>query len=70
LDVVEGEPIGKDHPLLRYNNIIATPHIATYTYNALAGMNEAIVKAIESYLQGKPIDGVVVYPKNPRKLPC
>jgi D-3-phosphoglycerate dehydrogenase len=67
LDVVEGEPIGKDHPLLKYNNVIVTPHIAAYTHEALAGMDEAVVKAIESYLQGKPIEGLVVYPKNPRR---
>jgi hypothetical protein len=30
-------------------------------------MDEAAVKAIESYLQGKPIEGLVVYPKNPRR---
>ena len=68
LDVVEGEPIDADHVLLKYPNVILTPHIAAYTYEALAGMDEAVVKAIVSYLQGKPIDGVVVAPRYPRKL--
>ncbi len=68
LDVVEGEPIGLDHPLLRFENVIVTPHIAAYTYEALRGMDEAVVEAILNYLSGKPIDGLVVMPKNPRKL--
>jgi D-3-phosphoglycerate dehydrogenase len=68
LDVVEGEPIGPDHPLLRFENVIITPHIAAYTYEALRGMDEAVVEAILNYLSGKPIDGAVVLPKNPRRL--
>ena len=68
LDVVEGEPIGPDHPLLKFENVIVTPHIAAYTYEALRGMDEAVVEAILNYLSGKPIDGLVVMPKNPRKL--
>ncbi len=68
LDVVEGEPIGADHMLLKCPNVIVTPHIAAYTYEALAGMDEAVVEAVINYLQGKPIDGVVVAPKHPRKL--
>jgi D-3-phosphoglycerate dehydrogenase len=68
-DVVEGEPIGPDHRLLKYPNVIITPHIAAYTYESLKSMDEAVVEAIESYLQEKPIDGVVVYPRSPRKPP-
>jgi len=68
LDVVEGEPIGADHPLLKYPNVIITPHIAAYTYEALKGMDDAVVEAIESYLSGRPIDGLVVEPKKPRRL--
>jgi len=68
MDVVEGEPIDSSHPFLRYENIIITPHIAAYTWEALKGMDEAMVEAIKNYLEGKPIDGVVVMPRNPRKL--
>ena len=67
-DVVEGEPISKDHRLLRYSNVLITPHIAFYTYEAQAHMDYAVVNAIEEYLRGKPISGVVVYPKQLRKL--
>ena len=68
MDVVEGEPIDSSHPFLRYKNIIITPHIAAYTWEALKGMDEAMVEAIKNYLEGKPIDGVVVMPRNPRKM--
>ncbi len=68
LDVVEGEPIDANHPLNKYPNIVITPHIAAYTYEALQGMDEAVVEAIENYLSNKPIDGIVVTPPRPRKL--
>ncbi|MEM4717808.1 MAG: D-isomer specific 2-hydroxyacid dehydrogenase family protein [Desulfurococcaceae archaeon] len=67
-DVVEGEPIGPDHPLLKYNNVIITPHIAAYTLEALKGMDDAIVEAIINYLNNKPINGIVAFPDNPRRL--
>ncbi|MEM0296736.1 MAG: D-isomer specific 2-hydroxyacid dehydrogenase family protein [Zestosphaera sp.] len=69
LDVVEGEPIGRDHQLLKHENIIVTPHIAAYTWEAVKGMDDAMVEAVVNYLSGKPLDGVVVMPSNPRKLP-
>ncbi|MEM4487067.1 MAG: D-isomer specific 2-hydroxyacid dehydrogenase family protein [Zestosphaera sp.] len=68
LDVVEGEPIDRDHQLLKYENIIVTPHIAAYTWEAVKGMDDAVVEAVMNYLSGRPPDGVVVMPKSPRKL--
>ncbi len=68
LDVVEGEPIDKNHPLLKLRNVIITPHIAAYTIEALKGMDQAVVDAIKNYMEGKPIEGLVVMPKNPRRL--
>ncbi len=68
LDVVEGEPIGPDHPLLRFENVIVTLHVAAYTREALRGMDMAVVKAIEDYLAGRPVEGAVVTPARPRPL--
>lgn len=67
-DVVEGEPIGPEHPLLKYDNVIITPHIAAYTLEALKGMDDAVVAAIINYLNNKPIDGIIVLPQKPRKF--
>ncbi|OYT48660.1 MAG: hydroxyacid dehydrogenase [Desulfurococcales archaeon ex4484_42] len=68
LDVIENEPIDNSHPILRFKNVIVTPHIAAYTYESLHGMDYIAVEAIESYLKGRPIRGAVVMPKNPRRL--
>jgi len=67
-DVMESEPISKEHRFLKYPNIIITPHIAFYTREAQIAMDYTVVEAIENYLQGKPISGIVVYPRQPRKL--
>ncbi|MEM2261281.1 MAG: D-isomer specific 2-hydroxyacid dehydrogenase family protein [Ignisphaera sp.] len=68
LDVVEGEPIDEKHQLLKYSNVIITPHIGAYTYESLIGMDEAVVEAIECYINNKPIDGIVVMPRRRRVL--
>lgn len=68
LDVVEGEPIDEKHPLQKYSNVIITPHIGAYTYESLMGMDDAVVEAIENYLNNKPIDGIVVMPRKRRQL--
>lgn len=44
LDVIEGEPIGSDHPLLKYDNVVVTPHIAAYTHEALKAMDEYVAR--------------------------
>jgi len=62
LDVVEKEPIELEHPLLKYSNVIITPHIAAYTREALTAMDETIVEAIFNYMDNKPIEGIVVDP--------
>jgi phosphoglycerate dehydrogenase-like enzyme len=68
LDVIEKEPIELGHPFLKYSNVIITPHIAAYTWEALTAMDETIVEAIFSYLDNKPIEGIVVDPKKCRNL--
>lgn len=68
LDVVEKEPIELEHPLLKYSNVIVTPHIAAYTREALTAMDETMVEAIFSYLDNKPIEGIVVDPRKCRSL--
>jgi len=71
LDVVEGEPIGEDHPLLKFDNVVITPHIAAYTVEALRGMDEAVVRAIKDFVNGRIPEGVVnreVYERGLRGL--
>jgi len=55
LDVIEGEPIDGEHPILGYPNVIVTPHIGAYTYEAIQRMGEKIVADILSMeAGGKP----------------
>uniref|UniRef100_A0A7J3Z7R8 D-isomer specific 2-hydroxyacid dehydrogenase NAD-binding domain-containing protein n=1 Tax=Ignisphaera aggregans TaxID=334771 RepID=A0A7J3Z7R8_9CREN len=70
LDVIEGELIGKDHPILRYDSVIVTPHIWAYAYDTLKVMGEAVTDEIVSYVIERSVKGVeiVVMPKQLRSL--
>jgi phosphoglycerate dehydrogenase-like enzyme len=59
LDVVEGEPIDENHPLLKYENVIITPHTSAYTYECLKGMGDKVVDDVEKVVRGEKPEGVV-----------
>ncbi|GBD08192.1 Hydroxypyruvate reductase [Candidatus Thermoflexus japonica] len=59
LDVVEGEPIGPDHPLLRFPNVLIVPHIAAYTHETLRRMGEKVISDVERVLRGEIPEEVV-----------
>ncbi len=59
MDVVEGEPIDETHPLLKYENVVITPHIAAYTYECLKGMGDKVVDDVEKVMR-KQIPSEVV----------
>lgn len=59
LDVIEGEPIGGDHQILRFENVIITPHIAAYTFESLRGMDRHILNAINKLVKGEVPEGIV-----------
>ncbi|HHV74920.1 MAG TPA: hydroxyacid dehydrogenase [Thermoanaerobacterium sp.] len=59
LDVVENEPIDENHPLLKYENVVITPHISAYTRECLKGMGDKVVSDIEKVLNGQEPDGVI-----------
>lgn len=58
-DVVEGEPIDGEHPLLRFENVVITPHIAAYTYECLKGMGDKVVDDVLRASEMVIPDGVV-----------
>jgi D-3-phosphoglycerate dehydrogenase len=59
LDVIEGEPIEASHPLLRFDNVIITPHIGAYTLEALRGMDRTIVDSVKSLLKKEIPENIV-----------
>lgn len=60
LDVIENEPIDADHPILKYDNVVITPHIGANTREGLRGMDESNVDAILKVIRGEaPIEYMV-----------
>lgn len=59
LDVVEDEPISRDHPLLQMENVILTPHMAWYSEQAEMEMRSKVAMGV--------VD-VLVYEQYPKYL--
>ncbi|MCD6420752.1 MAG: hydroxyacid dehydrogenase [Synergistetes bacterium] len=59
MDVVEGEPIGENHPLLEFDNVVIVPHIGAYTVECLKGMGDKVVDDVRRVLNGVLPDGIV-----------
>jgi len=54
LDVVEGEPImDTNHPLLKINNVIMTPHMGADTVEAIDSLREEMANTAIKILQGE-----------------
>lgn len=53
LDVFEIEPIAKDHPLLRLDNVVAIPHIASASIETRAKMGTMAAENLLSTLEGR-----------------
>ena len=59
LDVFEEEPLPKDHPLTKLDNVILTPHIGSATYETRAKMAELAIKGLLAVLSGKEPENLV-----------
>jgi glycerate dehydrogenase len=53
-DVFQEEPPSPAHPLLSFDNFIATPHIAWATGEAVAQVVDLSIRNIEAFLDGQP----------------
>jgi D-3-phosphoglycerate dehydrogenase len=54
LDVLAKEPPGKENPLLNFDNVILTPHIAFNTTEALRRCTDICIDNVEAFIKGTP----------------
>jgi len=59
IDVIANEPAGSDHPLVRFDNVVITPHVSAYTMESLRLMGEKMVADVECIANGRIPDEVV-----------
>ncbi|XP_058547715.1 probable 2-ketogluconate reductase isoform X4 [Neofelis nebulosa] len=59
LDVTHPEPLPRDHPLLKLENVTLTPHAGSATHQARRQMMENLVASILASLHGLPIPNEV-----------
>jgi glyoxylate reductase len=65
LDVTDPEPLPRDHPLLRLENVIITPHLGSATEQTRQRMAEMSVDNLLAGLSGRPLP----YPVQSRSEP-
>lgn len=53
MDVIEGEPINGQHRLLKYDQVMITPHTSAYTYECLRGMGEKVLDDVEKIINNE-----------------
>lgn len=53
LDVLEKEPLTKNNPLLKLNNVIITPHMAWYSSESLTEIQSNAAKEVARFLSGQ-----------------
>ena len=58
MDVVSQEPIKADNPLLTAPNCIITPHMAWSPVESRQRIIDSIVKSIQGYIDGTPVNAV------------
>jgi phosphoglycerate dehydrogenase-like enzyme len=59
LDVLEKEPATLDNPLLHFENVVITPHIAAGTRDALATKMRAAFANLQRFTRGESLHNVV-----------
>jgi len=71
LDVWSKEPPPADHPLMKYDNVIVTPHTAGVTHEARANMGKIAAEQMLDALDGKPVPRIInpqVWPEYARRF--
>jgi D-3-phosphoglycerate dehydrogenase / 2-oxoglutarate reductase len=66
LDVWDKEPPPAEHPLMKYDNVMVTPHMAGVTREARARMGQIAAEQMLDALDGKPVPRII----NPQVWPA
>jgi glyoxylate reductase len=66
LDVTEPEPLPRDHPLLRLDNIIITPHLGSATEQTRQRIAEMSIENLLAGLSGRPLPFPVMTAGDPK----
>jgi D-3-phosphoglycerate dehydrogenase len=66
LDVWEKEPPPASHPLMKYDNVMVTPHMAGVTHEARTRMGQIAAEQMLDALDGKPVPRII----NPQVWPA
>jgi glyoxylate reductase len=66
LDVTDPEPLPRDHPLLRLDNVIITPHLGSATEQTRQRMAEVSIDNLLAGLAGRPLPYPVVPAISPK----
>ena len=56
LDVFEQEPLPANHPLLKMDNVILTPHLASYSLEAVAQLRRDTARNIVKFFQSREVE--------------
>lgn len=59
LDVTDPEPLPKDHPLRKFDNVIVTPHIAGQSDKSNGRMFATVKENVRRFAEGEPLVNVV-----------
>lgn len=61
LDVFETEPPG-EHPLLKFDNVIVTPHLGASTKEAQLNVATQVAKEVRTFFEDKPVSNSINLP--------
>lgn len=59
LDVTNPEPLPKDHPLWKFDNVVITPHIAGQSDNVERRQIDFIKENVARFVKGEPLQNIV-----------